>query len=238
MYQTTTDEERTDARLVRLTKVWLKGPVRAKEEAFHALMNFGHPKALSVVREVVAHRSSLLRDYAVDYNYAAGQTKNEESAAILALGDAKWTNRCAAIHMLKRTRTSASKRALLARYKVEKHPIVRRDISCCLGYWNDRKIVDFLSNALVKEKHVFGRIGCLEGLVRCGERSNLEAYLALLNHEDSLVRQQVVNSICHNNFHPEDRSLVRMRLNNMLESEEQPAVRTAIQAALSKLIDS
>jgi len=235
MFTPSTIDNTIEARLVHLTKVWLNGPVHAKEEAFHALMKLDHPKALSVVREVVTQRSSRLNDYAVDYQYAFSDALREEYKAILALNDSKWTNRCSAAQMMRGIRTQSGKRALLARYKAEQHPIVRRDIACALGYWNESKIIDFLKIALTKENHLSGRIGCLEGLVRCGELGYLPEYLGLLQHEDALVRHQVVNSLGNNHFQLHDRLLVTGSLIDLLEKEDQSGVRGGIATALKRI---
>jgi len=228
----------SEERLVRLTKVWLKGPVRAKEEAFHALMNFGHPKALSMVREVVTHRSSRLQDYAIDYHYAFSEALRDEYKAILDLNDEKWSKRCAATQLIRDLRSQSGKRALLSRYKSEKNAIVRRDIASSLGFWNDSKIVDFLRIALIRESDPSARIGCLSGLIRCGERDYITDYIATLGHEDSLVRQQAVNSLGNNVFHPDDRALVIDTLRDMYENEPHSGVRNGILTALKRLLSN
>jgi len=234
MMAVSTDPD-VEARLVKLAKVWLNGPVRAKEEAFHALLNFGHPKALSMVREVVTQRSARLQDYAIDYNYVLSDSQQEEYNAILVLNSAKWTDRCKAVQKIREIGTHSGKRALLSRYKTEKHSIVRRDIACALGYWNENKIVEFLKIALTRETLVAPRLGCLEGLIRCGCRDYLSDYLALLYSEDSLVRQQVVNSIGNNKFHQRDKIAVLKALYEMKSWEMHKGVQAGIDKAISRL---
>jgi len=232
MHATNTDNQQSAAKLVKLAKIWLNGPIQAKEEAFHALMNSDHPKGLSMVREAVTNRSTRLRDYAMDYYYALGEPLSDERKAILTLSHPKWTNRCSAAQFLKRTPSQSGKRALLVQYKLEKHPAVRRDIACALGYWNEKKITEFLVAALTNEQNVTASIGCLDGLVRGGEDSYLGYYLELMSHNDALIRRQVVNSIGSNRFHTKDKVFVLSRLKTRLETEENSGVRDDILSAL------
>lgn len=208
-----------------------------REAAMEALLVRNEALGRVAARALLGDPNGCARNAAAEILGEFGKQQDIHRLRRALTGD-EWVMRATVADSLGQIGGKSAHSILQHTLEHDPNPVVRRDTAYALSYAQSSKMIPVLEQALAGEKEEQARVGLLHGLVALGQRERLSELLAMLKSEDSSVRYATINSI-REDVRPEDRKQIVQAIRAMLETEENPGLKsdaTTVVEEISRLI--
>ncbi len=234
-YDTDNEDEEYEAELdIQYAFRLLYSPSPSRREMGMAyLEQVGSEMTLLAARAGVSDGSSDIRVVAIEMLIEFAK-KQDAPRFIAALSDKAWEVRASAADGLGVVRSAAAAKALLARYKLEPHAVVRRDIALALAFYGDAHAKS-LQEFLETEKDPLARVGLHFALYLISPAMDIGEVLKFLAHPNPQVRGNAINLMIAEKIRPADMDFVIKSLIDHLERERHPDCHSDTELKISEL---
>jgi HEAT repeat protein len=117
----------------------------------------------------------------------------------------------------------------------DKSELVRSYAGTFIGMIGDKTAIQFLENALKRERNTAAKTGLWEGLYRLGQEDRLFELVSLLKTRKYIIRCNVANKLERLQIKEHNQAFIIDSLKSALDIENTVAAREAIERALLKL---